>query len=41
MMDLDLNQYINLFVEEAKEHLQNMNEAIVRSGKGYNKYILN
>lgn len=28
-MDLDLNQYINLFVEEAKEHLQSMNEALL------------
>ncbi len=28
-MDLDLNQYIDVFVEEAKEHLQNMNEALL------------
>lgn len=32
-MDLDLNQYINLFVEEAKEHLQNMNEALLELEK--------
>lgn len=28
-MDLDLNQYIDVFVEEAKEHLQSMNEALL------------
>lgn len=32
-MDLDLNQYINLFVEEGKEHLQNMNEALLELEK--------
>ncbi|MCF6464715.1 chemotaxis protein CheA [Clostridium sp. Cult2] len=32
-MDLDLNQYINLFVEEAKEHLQSMNEALLELEK--------
>ncbi|HSH35245.1 Hpt domain-containing protein, partial [Schnuerera sp.] len=32
-MDLDLNQYINLFVEESKEHLQNMNEALLELEK--------
>lgn len=32
-MDLDLSQYINLFVEEAKEHLQNMNEALLELEK--------
>ncbi|MCF6463316.1 chemotaxis protein CheA [Clostridium sp. Cult1] len=32
-MDLDLNQYLNLFVEEAKEHLQNMNEALLELEK--------
>ena len=28
-MDLDIGQYINLFVEEGKEHLQNMNDALL------------
>ena len=28
-MDLDLNQYVDVFVEEAKEHLQGMNEALL------------
>lgn len=28
-MDLDLNQYISLFIEESREHLQNMNEALL------------
>ena len=32
-MDLDLNQYIDVFVEEAKEHLQNMNEALLELEK--------
>lgn len=29
-MDLDLNQYIDIFVEEAKEHLQSMNESLLK-----------
>ncbi len=29
-MDLDISQYINIFVEEAKEHLQSMNEVLVK-----------
>lgn len=32
-MDLDLNQYIDVFVEEAKEHLQSMNEALLELEK--------
>ncbi len=33
MMDLDFNQYIDLFVEETKEHLQIMNEALLELEK--------
>jgi two-component system chemotaxis sensor kinase CheA len=32
-MDLDLNQYIDVFVEEAKEHLQSMNDALLELEK--------
>ena len=32
-MDLDLNQYIDIFVEEAKEHLQSMNDALLELEK--------
>ena len=32
-MDLDLNQYIDVFVEEAKEHLQSMNESLLELEK--------
>ncbi|MFA5575827.1 MAG: chemotaxis protein CheA [Tissierellaceae bacterium] len=32
-MDLDISQYINIFVEEAKEHLQNMNEVLLELEK--------
>ena len=32
-MDLDLNQYIDIFVEEAKEHLQSMNESLLELEK--------
>ncbi|NLJ79164.1 MAG: chemotaxis protein CheA [Tissierellia bacterium] len=28
-MDLDLNQYMGIFVEDAREHLQDMNEALL------------
>lgn len=28
-MDLDISQYINIFVEEAKEHLQSMNDVLL------------
>jgi len=32
-MDIDLKQYIGLFVEEAKEHLQSMNDALLNLEK--------
>jgi len=32
-MDLDINQYINIFVEESKEHLQNMNDVLLELEK--------
>lgn len=32
-MDLDISQYINIFVEEAKEHLQSMNEVLLELEK--------
>ena len=33
MMDLDFNQYIDVFVEETKEHLQLMNESLLELEK--------
>lgn len=32
-MDLDISQYINIFVEEAKEHLQSMNQVLLELEK--------
>lgn len=32
-MDLDISQYINIFIEEAKEHLQSMNEVLLELEK--------
>ncbi|MDR7856247.1 chemotaxis protein CheA [Tissierella sp.] len=32
-MDLDISQYLNIFVEEAKEHLQSMNEVLLELEK--------
>lgn len=32
-MDLDLNQYVDIFIEESKEHLQIMNEALLELEK--------
>ncbi|MBU5437685.1 chemotaxis protein CheA [Tissierella sp. MSJ-40] len=32
-MDLDINQYIDVFVEEAREHLQNMNDVLLELEK--------
>ncbi|NLK43103.1 MAG: chemotaxis protein CheA, partial [Tissierellia bacterium] len=32
-MDLDINKYINIFVEESKEHLQNMNDVLLELEK--------
>lgn len=32
-MDLDISQYLNVFVEEAKEHLQNMNDVLLELEK--------
>lgn len=32
-MDLDINQYINIFIEESKEHLQNMNDVLLELEK--------
>ncbi|WMM26600.1 chemotaxis protein CheA [Tissierella sp. MB52-C2] len=34
-MDLDIGQYINIFVEEAKEHLQNMNDVLLELEKDF------
>lgn len=41
-MDLDISQYLNAFVEESKEHIQNMNEILLDLEKDvHNKDILN
>lgn len=32
-MDLDISQYINIFIEEAKEHLQTMNDVLLELEK--------
>ncbi|NLY76978.1 MAG: chemotaxis protein CheA [Tissierellia bacterium] len=32
-MDLDMNQYMNLFIEEVNEHLQNMNDILLELEK--------
>lgn len=32
-MDLDINQYINVFIEESKEHLQSMNDVLLELEK--------
>ncbi len=32
-MDLDINQYISIFIEESKEHLQNMNDVLLELEK--------
>ena len=32
-MDLDINQYINIFVEESKEHLQSLNDVLLELEK--------
>ena len=29
MIDMDMNQYIEIFIEESKEHLQNLNETLL------------
>lgn len=39
-MDLDINQYINIFVEESKEHLQNMNDVLLELEKNPNNHDL-
>lgn len=39
-MDLDINQYINIFVEEAKEHLQSMNDVLLELEKNPNNHDL-
>ena len=33
MVDLDINQYIDVFVEEAKEHLQSLNDSLLELEK--------
>jgi two-component system chemotaxis sensor kinase CheA len=41
-MDLDISQYLNAFVEESKEHIQNMNEILLDLEKDvHNQDILN
>lgn len=40
MVDLDLNQYIDVFVEEAKEHLQNMNDSLLELEKDITNHSL-
>ena len=32
-MDFDINQYINIFVEESKEHLQSLNDVLLELEK--------
>lgn len=32
-MDLDINQYLNIFIEESKEHLQSMNDVLMELEK--------
>ncbi len=32
-MDLDINQYIDVFVEEAREHLQSLNDSLLKLEK--------
>ncbi|QQY80715.1 two-component system chemotaxis sensor kinase CheA [Keratinibaculum paraultunense] len=39
-MDLDFNQYIDIFVEETKEHLQLMNESLLELEKDINNKAL-
>lgn len=39
-MDLDINQYINIFVEESKEHLQNMNDILLELEKNPSNHDL-
>ena len=40
-MDLDISQYINVFVEEAKEHLQSMNDILLALEKDTTNICLN
>lgn len=41
-MDLDINQYLDVFVEESREHLQNMNDILLNLEKDTNnKELLN
>lgn len=41
-MDLDINQYLNIFVEESKEHLQDMNDILLSLEKDTeNEKLLN
>ena len=39
-MDLDINQYIDVFVEEAKEHLQSLNDSLLALEKDITNYAL-
>ncbi len=40
MVDIDFNQYIDIFVEETKEHLQLMNESLLELEKDINNKAL-
>lgn len=41
-MDLDVNQYLDIFVEESREHLESMNDVLLRLEKDTeNKELLN
>lgn len=41
-MDLDINQYLDIFVEESKEHLESMNDILLELEKDTdNKDLLN
>ena len=41
-MDLDINQYLDIFVEESKEHLESMNDILLELEKDAdNKDLLN
>ncbi len=38
-MESDLKQYMNLFIEESKEHLQSMNDALLVLEKEKNGFV--
>ena len=38
---MDMNQYLDIFVEEAKEHLQQLNTSLLQLKENKDKAILN